>query len=182
MGLERVREWKSQLHMAGWDWLRNLKPGLRALEAEEVNICLCPSQNCAGLSVPGLRDLDSESSGKAFPLSFCLAQCPQPRPWAREMLEECQDMTDSGISGTGPLLWETNQDSEPKYTSISSCYFPVEKSQTANECVSKVQIPPHYLCDCLPRPCYCSGALPASFLWLQKGTRWLFPKTLGFDE
>lgn len=90
-------------------------------------------------------------------------------------------MTESRIQGTGPLLWDTNQDPEPNYTFISSCYFPVEKtSQTAKECVGKLLTLPRYFCDSILRPCYCLGALPASFK-LQKGTRWLFPKTLGFD-
>ena len=141
--------------------------GLRALEAEEVNICLCLPQICAGVCVSGLRDLRSEPSAKAFPLSICLAQGPGPPSpgltQARGMLEECQDVTESRSSGGGPLCWETNHDPEPKYTSISLCYFPDEKGQTVKEFVSKVQIPPH-LCGSLPRPCCCSVGTPFSLI------------------
>lgn len=149
----------------------------RAASAHPRSVLECLFQG----SAVWLRHLDSESPAKAFHLCFCLAQCPRSRPEARGMLEECRDMTESRIQGTGPLLWDTNQDPEPNYAFISSCYFPVEKtSQTAKECVGKLLTLPRYFCDSILRPCYCLGALPASFK-LQKGTRWLFPKTLGFD-
>ena len=168
MWLERVKGWKSQT--AIWDGLENLKMDLRALEAEEVNICLCLPQICARVCVSGLRDLHSEPSAKAFPPLLVSvwprAQGPGPPSpgltQARGMLEECQDMTESRSSGGGPLCWETNQNPEPKYTSISLCYFPDEKGQTAKEFVSKVQMPPHF-CGSLPRPCYCSVGTPLFF-------------------
>ena len=124
-------------------------------------------------SVPGCVCLGSETCTQSHQPRPSLwvsvwprAQGPGPPSpgltQARGMLEECQDMTESRSSGGGPLCWETNQNPEPKYTSISLCYFPDEKGQTAKEFVSKVQMPPHF-CGSLPRPCYCSVGTPLFF-------------------
>lgn len=102
--------------------------------------CICLPQIWAGMSVyrgtaSWLRVLDRITLSKAFHLGFCLAQCLQFRPGAGGMLEERRDMTEPRIQSTGPLLWEINQDPELGYTSISSCYFPLEEtSQRAKEC------------------------------------------------
>lgn len=149
-------------------------PRLKALEAGEDNLCTHPPRVCAGVSgsegaASWLGDLDSEAPAKGFPLCFCLAQCPQSRPGARGMLEECRPMTKPRIQGTGPLVWEISQEPEPNYTFISLCYFPVEKSQIAKECVGKVQMCPHYLCDSFQMPCYRLRALPLLFF---EGTEW----------
>lgn len=77
------------------------------------------------------------------------------------MLEECRDMTEPRIQSQRSALGE-NQYTEPNYSFISLCYFPVEKSQKEKKSVGKAQKPPLYLCDSLPRSCYWLGALPVS--------------------